>query len=347
MRRALRKGVPPLFKELKPIFVNDARKLQTIRDLALGYVDNLIKHQRFSTETNEGEEEKEAPTSLLWVYYFIAQYYDYVNDYEQAFAYVNRAMEHTPTLVELYILKGKINKHAGNLYEAVKYLDEAQSLDTADRYINYKCSKYMLRADMLQQALEIAGKFTRESSQPADYLKEMQCMWFETESANTYSRLRKYGEALKKCHQVERHFAEMIEDQFDFHLYCMRKMTLSAYVKMLRVEDVIKSHPFFFRAAQTAIGTYLRLLDSPLTNDEQNKDENVENLSASELKKLKNKQKKQQLKAQQEKDKQMQLEQKKKEMNKPKKEDGGENDAVNEEELVPEKLERVKLKFIY
>ena len=46
--------------------------------------------------------------------------------------------------------------------------------------------------------------FLKEATQPADYLREMQCMWFETESANAYRRLHKFGESLKKCHQVER-----------------------------------------------------------------------------------------------------------------------------------------------
>jgi hypothetical protein len=59
------------------------------------------------------------------------------------------------------MVKAKICKHAGNLLEAVKWIDEAQSLDTADRFINYKCSKYMLRANMIKEAEEIAGKFTR------------------------------------------------------------------------------------------------------------------------------------------------------------------------------------------
>jgi hypothetical protein len=39
---------------------------------------------------------------------------------------------------------------------------------------------------------------------PFDYLREMQCMWFETECANSFKRLEKYGESLKKSHQVER-----------------------------------------------------------------------------------------------------------------------------------------------
>jgi tetratricopeptide (TPR) repeat protein len=163
------------------------------------------------------------------------------------------AIDYTPTLVELYMIKARIYKHAGNLYQAVQWLDEAQSLDTADRYINYKCSKYMLRADLIKESQDIAAKFTREGVAPFEYLKEMQCMWFENECANAYKRLGKYGEALKKCHQVERHFQEIIEDQFDFHSYCMRKMTLRSYVEMLRLEDCIKSHPFFFKAAKTAI----------------------------------------------------------------------------------------------
>lgn len=35
-------------------------------------------------------------------------------------------------------------------------------------------------------------------------LNEMQCMWFQTECALAYQRLGKYGEALKKCHEVDR-----------------------------------------------------------------------------------------------------------------------------------------------
>ena len=46
-----------------------------------------------------------------------------------------------------------------------------------------------------------------------------------------------FGECLKKCAEIDRHFSEIIEDQFDFHTYCMRKMTLKAYVDLLRNVD--------------------------------------------------------------------------------------------------------------
>ena len=35
--------------------------------------------------------------------------------------------------------------------------------------------------------------------------------------------------ALKRCHEMERHFADIEEDQFDFHTYCVRKVSPSAW----------------------------------------------------------------------------------------------------------------------
>ena len=35
-------------------------------------------------------------------------------------------------------------------------------------------------------------------------LNEMQCMWFQVECASAYRALHRYGDALKKCHEIER-----------------------------------------------------------------------------------------------------------------------------------------------
>jgi N-alpha-acetyltransferase 15/16, NatA auxiliary subunit len=59
-------------------------------------------------------------------------------------------------------------------------------------------------------------------------------MWYELEWAQSQFWLRAYGPALKKFAAVEKHFADFAEDQFDFHTYCVRKMTLRAYVEVLR-----------------------------------------------------------------------------------------------------------------
>lgn len=267
LRRGLRKGVPPLFVNVRSLYLH-ADKVKVITELIHGYHDSLKGTGHFSTADKEADLAHEPASALLWTLYFMAQHYDHLRDTTKALEYINAAIEHTPTLIELFVTKGRIYKHAGDLVEAFKWLDEAQSLDTADRYINSKCAKYMLRANMVKEAEEICAKFTREDVSAMENLNEMQCMWFQTECALAYQRLEKWGDALKKCHEVDRHFSEIIEDQFDFHTYCMRKMTLRAYVGLLRLEDVLRQHPFYFKAARCAIE--VNLITAILTKEVNN-----------------------------------------------------------------------------
>jgi Flp pilus assembly protein TadD len=46
---------------------------------------------------------------------------------------LQQCMQHTPTLVELYTLKAKILKHAGDVEGAAAAADKARSMDLADR----------------------------------------------------------------------------------------------------------------------------------------------------------------------------------------------------------------------
>ena len=92
----------------------------------------------------------------------------------------------------------------GNMEEAVACLDEAQSLDTADRYINCKSAKYLLRASQVPEAEAMCQKFTREGVSAMENLNEMQCMWFQTEAALAFKRSGKFGDSLKKCIEIDR-----------------------------------------------------------------------------------------------------------------------------------------------
>lgn len=338
MRRAIHKGIPPLFVDLRPLYT-DLEKVKIIEELVLGYASMLKQKEVFSEDDNCIE--KEPATALLWTYYFLAQHFDYLGQTDKALEYVNTAIEHTPTLIELFVSKARVYKHAGDIDKAVKCLDEAQSYDTADRYINSKCAKYMLRANMVKEAEKMCSKFTREGVSAMENLNEMQCMWFQTECALAYQRLGKWGDALKKCHEIDRHFSEIIEDQFDFHTYCMRKMTLRAYVGLLRLEDILRSHPFYFRAARVAIKVYLRLHDKPLSDGESSQQINTANMAPSELKKLRNKQRKAQKRAELEKEKQNAAQEKREQHIKSRQQQDTEVDNVKEEELVPDKLAKV------
>ncbi|XP_051016827.1 N-alpha-acetyltransferase 16, NatA auxiliary subunit isoform X1 [Acomys russatus] len=201
LRSNLSKGCPPLFTMLKSLYCN-TEKVSIIQELVTNYEASLKMNGFFSPY---GNGEKEPPTTLLWVQYFLAQHFDKLGQYLLALEYINAVIASTPTLIELFYMKAKIYKHMGNLIEAVQWMDEAQSLDTADRFINSKCAKYMLRANMIKEAEEVCSKFTREGTSAMENLNEMQCMWFETECILAYQRLGRYGDALKKCHEVERH----------------------------------------------------------------------------------------------------------------------------------------------
>lgn len=52
----------------------------------------------------------EPPTSLLWVQYFLAQHFNHISKQTLALEYINAAIESTPTLIELFLIKAKIYK---------------------------------------------------------------------------------------------------------------------------------------------------------------------------------------------------------------------------------------------
>ena len=115
--------------DLKPLY-SDPSKVKIIEELILSYEKNLTSPEG----SFDGQPDSQEPaTAYLWVLYYMSQHFDYLKDHQKALELVEKAIEHTPTLIELFLLKGKIHKHLGNMEMAVACLDEAQSLDTADR----------------------------------------------------------------------------------------------------------------------------------------------------------------------------------------------------------------------
>ncbi|KAF8926049.1 NMDA receptor-regulated protein 1-domain-containing protein [Dissophora ornata] len=293
LRNMLRKGVPSLFVNIKTLYADKAKE-QTVEKLAMGYLAALDKSKSFD---NSGSSTVEPPTALLWTLYFLAQHFDFRRNSDQALAYINRAIEHTPTLVELYMTKGRILKHAGDFVGAMNAVNEARELDLQDRFINSKCTKYMLRADNMAEAEKTVVMFARaDLADPLNDLVEMQGTWFSLECGESHERQNQLGRALKRFHQVEKHFNDFTEDQFDFHMYCLRKMTLRAYISLLKLEDQLRSHPYYVRAAQNAVRCYVALFDRPDGGDS----EEMEGMTEAEKKKFRSKQRKAELKAQKE-----------------------------------------------
>ncbi|KAL1098978.1 hypothetical protein V6Z11_D05G133900 [Gossypium hirsutum] len=255
----LTKGVPSLFSDLSPLY-DQPGKAEILEQLILELEHSISGDGGYPDRT-----EKEPPSTLLWILFFLAQHYDRRGQYDIALSKIDEAIQHTPTVIDLYSVKSRILKHAGDLVAAASLADEARCMDLADRYINSESVKRMLQADQVALAEKIAVLFTKDGDQHNN-LHDMQCMWYELASGESYFRQGDLGRALKKFLAVEKHYADITEDQFDFHSYCLRKMTLRAYVDMLRFQDRLHSHAYFHKAAAGAIRCYLKLYDSPLNS---------------------------------------------------------------------------------
>ena len=81
-----------------------------------------------------------------------------------ALSILDSALSHTPTLPELYTLRARVLKRAGDLISAASSMEDARRLDGQDRFLNTKCAKYHLRAGLLEEASDILGLFTKVRS---------------------------------------------------------------------------------------------------------------------------------------------------------------------------------------
>lgn len=286
VRSFLRRGVPSLFSDLKTLYVDES-KATALGRLFESYLESVegeasalppllpipanpitegdsSKTNSDSAPTGSSEKEQEAECTFLWILHYLAQHYDRIGLHKKALEYIGRAIEMSPKTIECYLVKARILKHRGDVVSAVKVADEVRNLDLADRYLNTKCTKYSLRANNVSQAEASISLFTRDGdSGGPQALYDMQCIWFELEAAESHLRCGQLSRALKKFTAVDRHFADMVEDQFDFHSYCLRKVTLRSYVNLLRYEDRIREHQYYGRAAVGMVKCLLRIADMP------------------------------------------------------------------------------------
>lgn len=255
LKLQLRRCLPSLGSDLSSIYVG--RCPETGKMVRLSDPHDLISNPKFLVVSSLAEEyvkslkttgafpgstEKEPPTTLLWALYLHTQMKEKANRVGEALEIVEECIAHTPTALDMLNLKARLLKKSGDLQQAADVMDASRKLDLADRYVNNKTTKYLLRADRVEEAQSVIALFARHEGDPQYNLFEMQCMWYELEWAESQLRQKRYGHALKKFAAVEKHFSDFVEDQFDFHSYCIRKMTLRAYVDILRYSTFMRTN---------------------------------------------------------------------------------------------------------
>eukprot|EP00883_Tetradesmus_obliquus_P003971 jgi/Sobl393_1/14285/SZX72387.1 len=281
VRRYLLRGIPSLFSDLKPLYA-DSAKAAALQQLFEGYAAALRSSgslpallQPASNSSNGPLQQQQAANGssssgsgsgednpLTWVLHYLAQHYDRLGDAESALRLNYEALQLAPEVIELLLARARILKHTGDMVGAAAAADAARKADTADRYTNSMAVKALFAAGQVEAAEQTAMLFTRDGDQ-LNNLYDMQHMWYEVRCGDAHLAAGALGKALKQYTAVAKHFADFMEDQFDFHSYCVRKMTLRSYIGLLRLEDRLQHHPFYMRAAVGAVRCYLALQDAP------------------------------------------------------------------------------------
>ncbi|KAG9004716.1 hypothetical protein FRB93_010207 [Tulasnella sp. JGI-2019a] len=253
----LSRGIPSLFADVKALY-GDLEKRRIIEVYVTGLSSSL--------EALTIKDLSPEPSTYLWTQYFLAQHHCYISPInpQKALEYINRALSHTPTLPELHMIKARVLKRAGDPIGASRAMEDARRLDRQDRFINTKTAKYLLRDGQIEAASSILGLFTKkDAASPGSDLEDMQSLLYLLEEGDAFCRLGKLPMALKRYKGIEKAFAEFEDDQFDFHSYCLRRHTLTAYEILLRWEDNARSHPAYVSSALSAAGIYIRINDDP------------------------------------------------------------------------------------
>lgn len=169
-------------------------------------------------------------------------------------------LEKFPDSADCVALCAQIWRSVGAYRRAYEAAERARCLDQRDRALNSLAAEYALLAGRSDRALELIFMFTHDGeTPPIQAIYNLQVMWFELAYADAALAEGRLDRALKYYTAVLRHFADFREDEFDFHAYCLRKSTISAYVDLVRWEDRLNEHIYYQRAVCGAVHCYLAL----------------------------------------------------------------------------------------
>lgn len=194
VRRFISRGIPSLFSDLKPLYV-DTAKAQALQTLFEGYAAHLRQHGSMpplkqaassssssdtrpsssssssngpaaangTSSSNGGSSGEDNP--LIWVLHYLSQHYDRLGQTDQALEASAAALGLAPKVIELLLARSKILKHAGDTVGAAVAADAARRTDLADRYTNSMAVKALFAAGQMELAEQTALLFTRDGDQ--------------------------------------------------------------------------------------------------------------------------------------------------------------------------------------
>lgn len=250
------KMIPSLFSVLKSLYASPERAA-VIGEVFTAWEAQLASGNfaAFGGAANPG--------FALWVKAYLASHFTRLGQFETAHKYIDQAIQHTPTVEMLYLMKAKILQREGKLVEAAESANVARTLDLQDKYLNGKAAKYLFRAGNIEAAESTMQLFYKASPVNDAFLVALdsQCAWYELEVGNAFLNKGDYISALQNLLMYERHVYDNNMELMDFHAYTFRRANIRSWVDTIQYHDAVESHKFFLNVAGSVVACYMKIAE--------------------------------------------------------------------------------------
>ena len=267
----IEKGIPSLFAELEPLYVN-AKKGRIIGEVLVELQDSLVAGT-------------DAGCSPFWIRLCLAMHYSRIGRDGEAIRSIDQAIGEAPddeSRIDAFSAKSKILDAVGDYRGAAEMAENARKLDLADRYLNCRASMAFFKALQPERAEDLCQMFTKGGN---NNFYDMQATWYEMASGHCFAELGDYARALKRFRKVEEHYIDFIDDQYDFFVYCTHKHTLRAYVDMIRMMDGLHTSEILSAAVAAAVRVYIHLSKHPYKTEMEQLEERAATMTTEEASK--------------------------------------------------------------
>ena len=315
IQKPLRKGVPSLFADISSLYGGIHDEEKSIGKVLKAAADSLKKSGKFPSSSDNKDDVLEAKPKETHRYALnlLAMHYAKIGKIDEALKCIDEAIEakdendgdndgEQEKVLEFHLNKSRFLKRAGDLEGAYEESEIARNMDLADRYINSVSVKRAFQCGKFREAERLGTLFTRDAENYKTNLFDMQCNWYAYEAGHSHEKFEKNtGRALKYYREIRTHCEQIIEDQIDFHRYCVNvKRTLRSFMDTLKMCDDIYASAWFKKAARRAILICVDMHDDPLEAKKERVEAKLSKLDQEERKKERQKTRKEEEKKEKE-----------------------------------------------
>eukprot|EP01129_Flabellula_baltica_P001661 TRINITY_DN11604_c0_g1_i1.p1 TRINITY_DN11604_c0_g1~~TRINITY_DN11604_c0_g1_i1.p1 ORF type:complete len:671 (-),score=117.15 TRINITY_DN11604_c0_g1_i1:11-2023(-) len=195
--------------------------------------------------------------------HLLSQHYSKTGDFELSIDLIEGCIEKDPTNILHHLERGKTLKRMGRKIEAALSVENAREIDKSDKYLNSKAVKYLLRADLLEEARKVKSIFTDMDPDGKYSYYRLEEIWYEQEEADCLIRCGHLFEALEQLKRIKEHFQTHKESQLSFHQhnYPLERKSLIAYYNFILYQKDLYNNKSYQKLCKSNLKLMLAFFD--------------------------------------------------------------------------------------